>query len=142
MDLDEARKHLYLTKRQWESAACAAWEPEDAAGCVTNAFYAYENLIVAVAEAHGRTWEQNHYKKSKLAAELFSEKILSTDVSKTILKMNDFRKDVSYDDPGFELADANLEEIVGDLETFYNEVASIVDKLETEGEEEELEENE
>ncbi len=142
MDLKEARKHLDLAKEQWESAACAAWEPEDAAGCVTNAFYAYENLIVAVAEAYGRRWKPSHYKKSELATELFSEKILSTDVGEIILKLNDLRKDVSYGEPGFELADANLEDIVSELETFCNEVESIVDRLEQEAEEEELEENE
>jgi hypothetical protein len=48
MSLEEAREHLDLAKEQWESAATASWEPEDPAGCVTNAFYAYENLIVAV----------------------------------------------------------------------------------------------
>jgi uncharacterized protein (UPF0332 family) len=142
MVLEEARKHLDLAKEQWESATCDAWGPEDAAGCVTNAFYAYENLIVAVAEAHGRKWEPNHYKKSKLAAQLFSEKILRTDVSGTILQMNDLRKDVSYGEPGFELAEADLEDIVSDLEIFLNEVESIVDTLEQEAEEEELEENE
>jgi len=141
MDLEEARKHLDLAKEQWESAACASWEPEDAAGCVTNAFYAYENLIVAVAEAHGRTWEPNHYKKSKLAAELFSEKILKTDVSETILEMNNLRKDVSYGEPGSELADASLEDIISNLEAFYEEVESIVNRLEQEAEEKELEEN-
>ena len=103
---------------------------------MTNAFYAYENLIVAVAEAHGRKWEPNHYKKSKLAAELFSGKILSIDVSETILKMNDLRKDVSYGEAGFELAGANLEDVVSALETFCNEVESIVDTLEQEAEEE------
>jgi hypothetical protein len=136
MDLGEARRHLDLAKKQWESAACDAWAPEDAAGCVTNAFYAYENLVVAVAEARGREWEPSHYKKAKLAAALFSEKLLITDVSETILTLNNLRKDVSYGDPGFELADANLGDIVGDLEAFCNEVESIVATLEQEGEEE------
>jgi hypothetical protein len=130
MDLEAARKHLDLANEQWESASCAAWEPEDAAGCVTNAFYAYENLIVAVAEAHGRKWEPNHYKKSKLAAELFAEKILNTDVSSTVLRMNDLRKDVSYGEPGDDLAEVSLEDIVSDLEKFANEVESILEVLE------------
>jgi hypothetical protein len=130
MSLEEAREHLDLAKEQWESATTAAWEPEDAAGCVTNAFYAYENLIVAVAEAHDRRWEPNHFKKSKLAGELFAEKILTIDVSETILTMNNLRKDVSYGEPGFELASASLEDIVSDLETFCNEVEFIVSALE------------
>jgi hypothetical protein len=31
-------------------------EPEDPASSVTNLFYAYENLIVAIAEAHQLKW--------------------------------------------------------------------------------------
>jgi hypothetical protein len=54
MDLRVAREHLRIAKKQWERAACDAWAPEDPASCVTNVFYAYENLVVAVAEAHGR----------------------------------------------------------------------------------------
>jgi hypothetical protein len=141
MSLKEARDHLDLAKEQWESAATASWEPEDAPGCVTNAFYAYENLIVAVAEAHDRKWEPNHLKKSKLAAELFAEKILTIDVSDTILTMNNLRKDVSYGEPGFELANTSLYDIVSDLETFCNEVESIVETLEQEADDDDGEED-
>jgi hypothetical protein len=140
MNLKGARKHLDLAKEQWESATSAAWEPEDAAGCVTNAFYAYENLVVAVAEAHGKEWEPNHFKKSKLAAQLFADKILATDVSETILTMNNLRKDVSYGEPGDELADANLEDIVSELKLFFDEVEAMVGRLEEEVDEEEVEE--
>lgn len=138
MNLEEARKHVDLAKKQFESAATAAWEPADAAGCVTNAFYAYENLIVAVAEAHGRTWAPSHYKKADLAAELFKDKILTMDLHDTVLRMNDLRKDVSYGEPGEELATADLEDIVGDLEKCCDEVECIVDTLELEAEEREL----
>ena len=130
MDLEEARDHLDLAKKQWERAASDSWTPKDHASCVTNAFYAYENLLVAVAEAHGKQWTKSHYKKAELASELFKAKILATDVSGTILRMNDLRKDVSYGEPGDELADADLEDIVGDLEKFINEVETVVEKLE------------
>src|SRR5437764_1268647 len=121
MDLDAARDHLELAQEQWEKASTAWWEPADPASCVTNAFYAYENLVVAVAEAHGRKWEPSHYKKAALAGEFFKEKILATDVSERVLKMNDLRKDVSYGESGFDLATADLEEIVGDLGQFVTE---------------------
>src|SRR5580692_6031502 len=102
MSLKEARKHVNLAKAQWDKASVAWWEPADPATCATNVFYAYENLIVAVAEAHGRKWEKNHYKKAELATSFFEEKILGVDVSSTVLRMNDLRKDVSYGEPGDE----------------------------------------
>ncbi len=139
MNLEEAREHLDLAKAQWDKASVAWWAPADPATCVTNAFYAYENLIVAVAEAHGRKWEKSHYKKAELATVLFNDKILSMDVSNTILRMNNLRKDVSYGEPGDELADADLEAIVSDLETFIEEVEGIVEALEEEAQEEEVE---
>lgn len=138
MNLKEARKHVDLAKKQGESAATSSWEPEDAAGCVTNAFYAYENLIVAVAEAYGRTWAPSHYKKADLASELFRDKILSTDLHDTLLRMNDLRKDVSYGEPGEELETTDLEEIIAKLESCCDEVDSIVAKLEQWGANNEL----
>jgi hypothetical protein len=130
MNLKEARAHLDLAKEQWEKAATASWEPADPASCVTNAFYSYENLIVAAAEAQGRKWEPSHYKKAALASELFKDKTLQTDVSKTILHMNNLRKDVSYGEPGQGLDEADLEGIVTDLESFIEEVETVVETLE------------
>jgi hypothetical protein len=72
MDLEAARKHIELAKKQWERASSDAWEPADPASCITNLFYAYENLIVALAEAHGREWKPSHYKKAELASQLAS----------------------------------------------------------------------
>lgn len=135
MDFEEARAHLDLAKEQWEKAATAWWEPSDPASCVTNAFYSYENLIVALAEAQGRRWEPSHYKKAALAGELFKAKILQTDVSDTILHLNDLRKDVSYGEPGEELGEADLEAIVSNLESFIEEVETIVETLEQEADE-------
>lgn len=132
MNLEVAREHLKLAKAQWDKASVAWWMPADPATCVTNIFYAYENLIVAVAEAQGLKWEKNHFKKAELAAALFKDKILSIDISGTILYLNNLRKDVSYGEPVDELAGADLESIVGDLETFIHEVEGIVDTLEEE----------
>jgi predicted nucleotidyltransferase len=79
-----------------------------------------------VAEAHGLEWQKNHFKKAKLATALFNDKILSIDVSNTILELNNLRRDVSYGEPGDELVGADLESIVGDLETCIGEVADLV----------------
>jgi hypothetical protein len=141
MDLEKAREHLTLAKAQWDKASVAWWEPADPAQCVTNAFYAYENLIVAVAEAHGRKWDKSHYKKAELAAALFNDKILSIDIKDTILWLNDLRKDVSYGEPGDELSDADLEGIVSDLEALVEEVEGIVDALEADADEEEVDDD-
>ena len=70
MSLRTAREHLKVAKKQWERASCDAWRPEDPASCVTNVFYSYENIVVAVAEAHGRKWTRNHYEKAELAEKL------------------------------------------------------------------------
>ena len=135
MSLEQARKHLDLATEQLEKAQTDSWEPEDAASCVTNTFYAYENLIVAVAEAHGITWTKSHYKKAELAEELVTNNILKTNLKDEILRLNDLRKDVSYGEEGEELSEENLEKLVTDLEDFVGEVESIVGDLENVDEE-------
>src|ERR1700758_2626375 len=109
MSLESAREHIDVAKKQWERACSDAWEPEDAASCVTNVFYAYENLIVAAAEAHQLKWAKNHYQKADLAHELFERKLVSKDLHDELLRLNDLRKDVSYGEPGAELSGEDLE---------------------------------
>jgi hypothetical protein len=135
MSLEAAREHLDLATEQWNRAATHAWEPSDPASCVTNVFYAYENLIVAVAEAKNLPWAKSHYKKADLAAELAQKKVLSKDLHDEILRLNDLRKDVSYGEPGEELSDEGLEDLVGGLELMITEVAEIVTVLEEASEE-------
>jgi len=135
MSLEAAREHLDLASEQWERASTDAWEPSDAASCVTNAFYAYENLIVAVAEAKDVAWAPNHYKKAALAKELAGNKLLSKDLSDEVLRLNDLRKDVSYGEPGAELRDEDLEHLVTGLELVLNEVEKFVSDLEEEEQE-------
>ena len=135
MSLDEARDHLDVAREQWERAATASWEPSEPASCVTNVFYAYENLIVAVAEAKDLAWAPNHYKKAELAKKLHQDGILKRDVGDDLLRFNDLRKDVSYGEPGPDLLSADLEDVVSDLEGFLEEVEELVTELETELEE-------
>ena len=139
MSLEEAREHLDLASEQWERACTDAWEPADHASCVTNVFYSYENLIVAVAEAKDQPWAKNHYKKAELASELAKTKVLSKDVSDEMLRLNNLRKDVSYGEPGAELTDEDLEALVSELEKIIEEVEQIVAALE-EGAEEKADE--
>jgi hypothetical protein len=125
MSLEAAREHLDLASEQWERAATDAWEPSDAASCITKVFYAYENLIVAVAEARDQPWAKSHYKKADLAAEFAKNKVLSKDLHDEMLRLNDLRKDVSYGE-GEDLGDEDLEGLVGELEKMIAEVEEIV----------------
>jgi hypothetical protein len=100
MSLEKARTHLDLAAEQWERACTDAWDPSDSASCVTNAFYAYENLIVAAAEAHNIRWAKNHYRKADLAEKLFKQEIVKVDLRDELLRLNDLRKDVSYGEEG------------------------------------------
>lgn len=130
MSLKDARVHLDLAQEQWERACTDAWEPSDPASCVTQVFYAYENLIVSVAEAQNISWERSHYSKAILARELFEKKILSQDLHDELLRLNGLRKDVSYGEPGFELVDEDLEDLVSSLESVLDEVSSMVSEKE------------
>lgn len=85
MGLELARGYLQKARDQWDKAAVASWAPPEPAECVTYAFYASENSIVAVAEALGKKWEKNHYKKAELAADLARADVLSTDISSWVL---------------------------------------------------------
>jgi len=95
-------------------------------------FYAYENAVVAVAEAEGIPWEKIHPKKAALARTFVTRGTLKTDVSELLSKLNTLRKDVSYGDPGEELSEVDLEDLVSDLETYLEEVSLVVEASEEE----------
>ena len=132
MDLTNARKHLDLARKQWDSAATDSWEPEEPASCVTSVFYAYENVVVALAEVFDIKWKKNHYDKADVAAQLAKGGKLSKDISQLMLRLNDLRKDVSYGEPGADLLNEDLETLVSDLESMIDEADEIVSKLEDE----------
>jgi len=116
-------KQLHQAQVDW-------WPPEDPASCVTNAFYAYENAVVAAAEAVGERWQKNHVEKAKLASKLAADGTVRTDVGDTLDLLNRLRKDVSYGDPGPDLAGLDLEDTVSDLEQFADEVDKLITDLE------------
>ena len=130
MSLEEARKHVDHATAQWNRAASDWWEPADPASCVTNVFYAYENLVVAVAEAHDFPWVKNHYKKADLASELHEKGILTKDLKDEMLRLNGLRKNVSYGEPVSDLLDENLEGLVVELEGVLEEVESMITEME------------
>ncbi len=127
MTLEEARKALGRAKTQWDKAAVHSWEPAEPGEAVMWAFYAYENAVIAVAELRDIRWEKNHAKKAELARTLHTEGVLRTDVSERLRQLNELRKDVAYDEPGPELSQLNLEQLVNELETFINEVDDIIE---------------
>jgi uncharacterized protein (UPF0332 family) len=127
MSLDKARKALKRAKAQYDKAAVDAWEPAEPGDAVMWAFYAYENAVIAVAELKGIPWEKNHAKKAALARELHATGILRTDVSERLRELNDLRKDVAYDEPGPELSELNLEDLITDLDRFISEVEGLLE---------------
>jgi len=128
--LKEANTHLGRARDQWDRAAVDSWEPADPAECVTKCFYAYENALVAAATALGTAWTKKHYEKAALAKRLFEQNKLKTDVSDRLVELNELRKDVSYGDPGEELSEVDLEDLVSGLDLFLNEVGELVTGLE------------
>ncbi len=130
MSIQEAQKALERAKEQLERVQVAWYEPADPVEAVTWAFYAYENAVVAVAEAQGVKWEKNHVKKAELAGLFASKGILSTNVEDQLYELNDLRKDVAYGEPGDELEQLDLEELVIELENFIEEVERVIDAVE------------
>ena len=126
----EARRHLELATAQWDDAAVASWEPADPAGCVSTCFYAFENAVVAAAIALDIPWKKNHWQKATVAATLFALGKVKTNISDTLLHLNEVRKDISYGDPGPLLADTNLEDLVSDLDNYVAQVTMILDEVE------------
>lgn len=93
---------LELARAQLENAQVAWFEPPNAAECVTNAFYAYENAVTAAMIAAGRKRSRRHPEKATIAKQLYDENKLKTDVSDLLEVLNDARKDVQYGEAGSE----------------------------------------
>lgn len=125
----EAGAALERAKSQLERVQVAWLDPPDAVEAVTFAFYAYENAIVAVAEARGIRWTKNHAQKARLAGQLVQKKILSTDVEDRLILLNNLRKDVAYGEPGPELRELDLEDLAIELEEFIEEVERVVEAV-------------
>jgi hypothetical protein len=124
------RSHLQLASAQCDEATVHAWEPPEPAQCVSLVFYAYENAVVAAAEAVGYKWKKTHPSKVEIARDLVKHKKLKTDIADRLEQFNTLRKDVSYGEPGANLQELDLEDVVSDLEHFVQEVEDLVSSLE------------
>jgi len=128
--MSKARAALKRAQSQLERVQVAWIDPPDPVEAVTFAFYAYENGVVAVAEANKILWSKSHYEKAELAARLFRDGILSVDVEDRLRQLNTVRKDVAYGEPGPELEQMDLEGLASDLEAFLDDVERIIDAIE------------
>lgn len=133
--LKTGRAFLQKAKSQWDSAAVHSYEPADPGQCVSLVFYSFENAVVAAAEAVGYEWEKKHASKAKVAHLLVKNGKLKTDVSHRLTDLNRLRKDVSYGEPGAELSNVNLEDLISEIEQFTDEVDELLSSLEDEEEE-------
>ena len=125
MGLQEAQDALNRARKQWERVS-AAWPLEDYETAVTWAFYAYENCVVAAAEAQGIAWRKLHYNKVAIARQLYENGQVRRDIGDELERLNELRKDVQYGGPGLELLEVDLEYLVIELETFVEEVAALL----------------
>ena len=132
MNLTNARDHLDHAQKQLDSAATDSWEPAEPESCVSNVFYAYENVVVALAEASGIGWKKTHPSKVEIAARLAKDGKVSKDISQLLVRLNGLRKDISYGEHGSNLVREDLETLVSDLESMIDEADAIISKLEEE----------
>lgn len=87
--INKAQSHLHRVQS-------SSFDPSDAEAAVMFAFYAYENAVVAVAEARSIPWKKNHYDKADLASRLAADGVVTRDVGDLLRHLNEARKDVSY----------------------------------------------
>ena len=127
MGHQEAQDALNRARKQWDRVSNAAWPPEDYEEAVTWAFYAYENCVVAAAEAQGIPWRKVHPNKVAVARQLYANGQVGRDIGDELERLNELRKDVQYGDPGSELLEVDLEDLASELETFIDEVAALLD---------------
>ena len=126
MGHQEAQDALNRARKQWDRVSNAAWPPEDYEEAVTWAFYAYENCVVAAAEAQGIPWRKMHPNKVAVARQLYANGQVGRDIGDELERLNELRKDVQYGDPGSELLEVDLEDLASELETFIDEVAALL----------------
>jgi hypothetical protein len=91
--------------------------------------FIYENAVVAGAIALGYEWQATHPSKVEVAQRLVREGRVKTDVGERLTDLNKLRKDVSYGDPGDELGEVDLEDVVAELDAFIDEVDDLLSSL-------------
>lgn len=127
MGLAEARVKLSLAKKQLGRVRAAISDLKDPEEAVTWAFYAYENAVVAAAEAAGLPWKKTHPSKAEVAGSLHKRGMVSLDVGGRIARLNELRKDVQYGESGPSIEEIDLEALTTELERFIQEVERLVE---------------
>ena len=127
MRAEEARAALNRARKHWERVSLASWPPEEHGEAVMWAFYAYENCVVAAADALAIPWEKRHPNKVDVARRLFEGGHVSRDIGDELERLNELRKDVQYGDPGLELLEVDLEALSAEVEQFVEEVAALLE---------------
>lgn len=85
-----------------------------------------ENGSRAVAaRATGGPRTQRHHEKASLALKLHQDHGLR-DMSERLTELSDLRKDVSYGEPGDDLGEVDLEDLVSEVESFIEEVERLI----------------
>ena len=107
MGTELARGHIQKARAQLDKVQMASWGPadQDWEDAVTWGFYAYENCVVAAAEALNIVWKRVHSDKVKIARRLYRDNVVSRDIGDELERLNELRKDVSYGVPGPDLED-------------------------------------
>ena len=124
--IQEARRMLAVARKQLDEAAADSWEPAEPADCVTKAFYAFENSLMAAVLATGGSHTTKHYVKAQLALKIHQDHGVRN-ISERLTTLNELRKDVSYGEPGPDLLEVDLEDLVSDLESFIEEVEGLIE---------------
>jgi uncharacterized protein (UPF0332 family) len=130
MGINRAREHLSVAKSHLTKVQ-AYWEdPDTLDQAVTWAFYAYENAVVAAAEASSIPWRPTHPSKVEAAAILYERGIVPVDVGPLLARLNQARKDVAYGEPSELLDKIDAEKLVTDLEAFVHDVERYIESIE------------
>lgn len=103
-----AREHL--TKAQEEAAG------EDLRDAVQWSFASLEAAIDALAEVHGISIDEKHWKRTDAATRLHEAGVLPKDLSALHRTLNETRKGVIYEGEAPDLGDYSIEDVLIEVE--------------------------
>lgn len=107
--VEVAREHL--TKAQEEAAA------GDLRDAVQWIFASLEAAIDALAEKHGITIGEQHWRRRDAAAELRGKGVLPRDLSELHQLLNEERKAMFYEGEDPDLGELSIEDVISEVET-------------------------
>jgi hypothetical protein len=107
--VEVAREHL--TKAQEEVAA------GDLRDAVQWSFASLEAAIDVLAEKHGITIGEQHWRRRDAAAELRRKGVLPKDLSDLHRLLNEERKAMFYEGEDPDLGELSMEDVIGEVET-------------------------